>query len=210
MTQPSEEAIRKACEEAGVQWSPDLRKFWFTAESKLVLALARRIEAEREAGWQTMDTAPTDGTWVQTWGPHGYGIAKWAGEAFPYDPWDGAEYWQPIPAAPPKSRTMREKLEAAWDTIARERGLSWASSNASRFTRLLDAEAWLDAAMMLVPEGAGLKLDRYWIASVDGAVWSAHIFTGGIPSNPARVYEWHDAPSPAEALLAAIEKARTV
>jgi hypothetical protein len=46
MTQPSEEAIRKACEEAGVQWSPDWRKFWFTSESKLLEALARRIEAE--------------------------------------------------------------------------------------------------------------------------------------------------------------------
>ena len=102
MTQRTEAAIRKACEEVGVLYA-HFPYFACTDPAKMaILALARRIEVEREAGWQTMDTAPTDGTWVQTWGPHGYGIAKWAGEAFPCDPWDGAEYWQPIPAAPPK------------------------------------------------------------------------------------------------------------
>ncbi len=33
----------------------------------------------------------------------------------------------------------------------------------------------LDAAMTLVPSGSGMKLERYWIASADGPVWSASV-----------------------------------
>lgn len=36
-----------------------------------------------------------------------------------------------------------------------------------------------DAAMMLVPNGWGIRLDRYWIAQVEDPVWSASL-TGGL------------------------------
>lgn len=66
----------------------------------------------------------------------------------------------------------------------------------------------VDAAMTLVPEGAGLSIQRYWIAAVDGPVWSAGISTGGIPSNPRRVFESYDAANAALAITAAALRAR--
>ena len=68
--------------------------------------------------------------------------------------------------------------------------------------------ASLDAAMSLVPEGAGLNLSRYWIGSVDTPVWSAEICTGGVPENPRKVFDCYDAPTPALALCAAALRAR--
>lgn len=77
-----------------------------------------------------------------------------------------------------------------------------------RFGELIDADAYLDAAMTLVPEGAGLSVQRYWIAAVDGPVWSAGISTGGIPSNPRKVFECYDAATAALAVTAASLRAR--
>ena len=65
----------------------------------------------------------------------------------------------------------------------------------------------IDAAMQLVPEGVGLHFDRYWIASVEDAVWSAHITTGGVPENPRRVFEVFDCMSAALALCSAALRA---
>jgi hypothetical protein len=62
--------------------------------------------------------------------------------------------------------------------------------------------------MALVPDGAGLNINRYWIAAVDGPVWSAEIATGGIPSDPRRVFDCYDALSPALAVTAAALRAR--
>ena len=53
--QPSEEAIRKACEEAGLDYSRYDAGEYHTGTMDALLALARRIEAEREAvpvAWQ--------------------------------------------------------------------------------------------------------------------------------------------------------------
>ena len=51
MTQPTvtEADIRAACEEAGVEYVPDWRVWWLGTLQRLVLALARRIAAERGA-----------------------------------------------------------------------------------------------------------------------------------------------------------------
>ena len=69
----------------------------------------------------------------------------------------------------------RQVLEEAWDTIARANGLAWASANAGRFCRFLDAEAWTDAAMMLVPEGWLWEVQ--WIGhQTKGRVANAHIW----------------------------------
>lgn len=68
--------------------------------------------------------------------------------------------------------------------------------------------ASIDAAMTLVPEGAGLSIQRYWIAAVEGPVWSAGISTGGIPSNPRQVFESYDAANAALAITAASLRAR--
>ena len=67
--------------------------------------------------------------------------------------------------------------------------------------------ASLDAAMTLVPEGCGVKLDRYWIGRQEGPVWSAHLAFGGIPESPRRVHEAFDAETPPLALGAAVLRA---
>jgi hypothetical protein len=101
--------------------------------------------------------------------------------------------------------SIREKLEAAWreanptplDPKSPEREV-WFRTLV-HFTRLLDAEAWLEAAMMLYEPGQELMLS--WSRmSVDmgGNNWKASV-------DKHRA----SAPTPAEALLAAIEKART-
>jgi hypothetical protein len=107
--------------------------------------------------------------------------------------------------------SIREKLEAAFEAAFpfgthRQRGQTGAQSDRQRdkFRRLLDAEAWLDAAMMLVPEG--------WI--VDRLQQSAHShawcvrLTQANGGNVAIASVQGFASTPAEALLAAIEKAR--
>lgn len=65
--------------------------------------------------------------------------------------------------------------------------------------------ASLDAAMTLAPEGAGLKLDRYWLR--EGEAWSASLHTGGIPTDPARAFVSEDAHSAALALTSACLRA---
>lgn len=66
--------------------------------------------------------------------------------------------------------------------------------------------ASLDAALSLVPEGAGFNLDRYWIR--DGVRWRATVSTGGVPSDPRKVYEVWDAYSAATATAAVALTAR--
>lgn len=68
--------------------------------------------------------------------------------------------------------------------------------------------ASIDAALTLVPKGLGFKLDRYWIASVDHAVWSATIMRGGLPDRPYKTWEVWDAPTPAIAIVIASLRAR--
>lgn len=92
---------------------------------------------------------------------------------------------------------MREKLEEAWERAYPDCRIAWMRN---RFTRLLDAEAWLDAEMMLVPEGWASEVTRHADGRGEAMMW---------PETPART-AWGTAPTPAEALLAAIEKARTV
>lgn len=109
--------------------------------------------------------------------------------------------------------SIREKLEAAFEAAFPYPGpdhylgetIDWAwDRRKTHFTRLLDAEAWLDAAMMLVPEGwnvdMGFRPARalYWaeMARSEHDPLLAGKYSGR-------------APTPAEALLAAIEKART-
>jgi hypothetical protein len=70
-----------------------------------------------------------------------------------------------------------------------------------------DYTASLDAAMTLVPEGAGILLDRYWLR--EGEAWSAKVSTGGVPENRARQFYAQDAKSGSLALCAAALKART-
>jgi hypothetical protein len=46
MSHPTEQSIRKACEEAGVVYQPPERRGWTVVTERAILALARRIEAE--------------------------------------------------------------------------------------------------------------------------------------------------------------------
>lgn len=63
----------------------------------------------------------------------------------------------------------------------------------------------VDAALTLVPEGAGINLGKYWISR--GEAWSAIIHTDGVPDDPARAFEAEDAQTPALALCAAALRA---
>lgn len=69
----------------------------------------------------------------------------------------------------------------------------------------------VDVSMALLPEGQGCQLQRYWIASVDGPVWSAYVT---YPSKRPEVIvgsdhaEAWDCRNPARALLAAILRAK--
>ena len=111
---------------------------------------------------------------------------------------------------------MREKLEEAWLPLhpkpelpyeaTREQHHAWLEASTAywqkrdRWLALLNAEAWLDAAMMLYEPGHEFMLS--WSRmSVDmgGNNWKASV-------NRQRAA----GTTPAEALLAAIEKARTV
>ena len=47
--------------------------------------------------WQPIETAPTDGTWVQLWGPDGY---RGCGCCWRNIDFEDATHWQPIPAGP--------------------------------------------------------------------------------------------------------------
>jgi hypothetical protein len=64
----------------------------------------------------------------------------------------------------------------------------------------------MDDAMTLMPKGAGIRLERYWLR--DREAWTAVASTGGIPSNPARQFVAEDAYTPALALCIAALKAR--
>jgi len=64
----------------------------------------------------------------------------------------------------------------------------------------------LDAAMTLVPEGAGFNLDRYWIR--EGVRWKVEIATGGIPEQPRQVFDCWDAYTAPLATVAAALRAR--
>jgi hypothetical protein len=104
---------------------------------------------------------------------------------------------------------MREKLEALWQAVYPSAKFfdQW-----QRFDELLDAEAWLDAAMMLVPEGWLWSIKQLWD---EPPVQASYVFINTyVPSGQGGLIHTGEfnalAPTPAEALLAAIEKARTV
>lgn len=101
----------------------------------------------------------------------------------------------------------RQALEEAWDTIARANGLAWASANAGRFCRFLDAEAWTDAAMMLIGPDRWLEFKgprKYLnIPTPVPAAWSAHIAKW---NHDGDVTGWGE--TLAEAIAAACLKAR--
>jgi len=104
----------------------------------------------------------------------------------------------------------RAMLEEAWEHCAQtdkpfrrfacaiidERG----TTNAGKFARLLDAEAYLDAAVMLVPEGWGMAL----AVDPNGKTLCGLQRKNGAGYASASA----TAPTPALALLAAITKAK--
>jgi hypothetical protein len=99
---------------------------------------------------------------------------------------------------------MRERLEAAWNVAHNNEKAPWhVMVNAPgiiRFLRLLDAEAWLDAAVMLLPANtlwAVVDMEDGPIARVCWPVANGGYLGGYIEAT---------APTPAEALLAAIER----
>lgn len=91
--------------------------------------------------------------------------------------------------------SIREKLAAAYDAYIPLRD----DGHTQRFIRLLDAEAWLDAAMMLSGDWE-LCLQRWPLGGWSVSIW--------IDEQTEYVGD-EVLPTPAEALLAAIEKART-
>jgi len=103
---------------------------------------------------------------------------------------------------------MREKLEAAWNDAHNHEKAPWETlayaEGVTRFTHLLDAEAWLDAAMML------LDGETFWCVGHDGEGPDPSQFKATIGKAVEDWIDWYHAvaPTPAAALLSAIEKAR--
>jgi hypothetical protein len=97
---------------------------------------------------------------------------------------------------------QRDVLGDAWDCIARTNGHDWASANAGKFCRLIDAEAYVDAALMLVPEGCfvGFLMD----GEKDG--WIACCQPAGPDLEPPTL-RWSNAATPALAIAVAALKA---
>lgn len=104
----------------------------------------------------------------------------------------------------------RTTLEEAWDAIARSNGLTWATSNAGRFMRLLDAEAWTSAAEMLVLPG----WDSISIRRTDDGFW--HVQLAGndahlMAEDPDEFYvEVEDFAEQWDAIRAACIKAKAI
>jgi hypothetical protein len=88
------------------------------------------------------------------------------------------------------------------------RKLLWEALSLSHLQRRGEFTASLDAAMALLPEGAGFNLDRYWIR--EGVRWKAEIATGGVPENPRQVFDCWDAHTAPLAVCAAALRARSV
>jgi len=111
-----------------------------------------------------------------------------------------------------QDKNVREVLEGAWDVIARSNGLAWATANAGRFMRLLDAEAWTSAAEMLIPtDGSMALLDiEYSYEPSQPGVWSACTIRWYPPHKSGN--NWHaqieSGPIPAIALATAALKAK--
>jgi len=104
----------------------------------------------------------------------------------------------------------RAMLDEAWEAIHRG-GYppEWLAfiNRRNHFTRLLDAEAYLDAAVMLVPEGweYAIGTGRAQHMTENGRkpwAWVARSENFELPQS------FHMAPTPALALLAAIMKAK--
>lgn len=99
-------------------------------------------------------------------------------------------------AVHPHGEMLRCLNFEGWEKhIERNPGISWVPFYTSS----------LDAAMTLVPEGAGFNLDRYWIR--EGERWKVEIATGGIPEQPRKVFDCWDAYGPAQATTAATLRA---
>ena len=73
---------------------------------------------------------------------------------------------------------QRHMLELAWQELHNEfpSTVEWANQPAFRFARMLNAEAYLSAAKMLVPEGSG------FVVMGNGAKVGRHM---GVASTPA-------------------------
>jgi hypothetical protein len=105
----------------------------------------------------------------------------------------------------PDAENVREVLEAAWNTIHGDQKAPWErlafGVGRSRFRRFLDAEAYTDAALMLVPnDGSVNMLDlefsyepsepevwsactiRWYPPHKSGGDWHARIESGPIPA----------------------------
>lgn len=52
---------------------------------------------------------------------------------------------------------------------------AWRGIYDNRYWFAPEYTASIDAALTLVPEGQGMKLDKYWIASVDRPIWHAAV-----------------------------------
>jgi len=96
---------------------------------------------------------------------------------------------------------IRDSFEAAWEAIYGKDPLWWDPALRFRFNRMLDAEAYLDAAVMLVPEGWEWCVDNW-----DGPPPTRWCAWGQFPNKGPG--DDHYAETPALALLAAIVKAK--
>lgn len=106
-------------------------------------------------------------------------------------------------------REVREVLEAAWNELHDHQKAPWqklaVGDGMERFRRFLDAEAYTDAALMLVPEGG------WWVQHIGHCLrgWRCRIETNGPPSVSIGAGFLPDEPLPHPALAIAQASIKT-
>ena len=75
---------------------------------------ARGDPVARVVEWQPIETAPTDGTWVQLWGPDGY---RGCGRCWRNIDFEDATHWQPIPTGPERGGRSMSNLQRGWSAM---------------------------------------------------------------------------------------------
>lgn len=95
-----------------------------------------------------------------------------------------------------------EKMRWPDQELDREIAKAFDWSGVSGIIPALTAADFEAVALVLVPNGAGVTVNRYY-HGVHGEVWSCLIVTGGVPSNPYQEFVSEDACSAAMAICAA-------
>lgn len=111
------------------------------------------------------------------------------------------------------SKNVRSVLVSAWNAIYPIESMAWDgpinSDNRDRFKQLLLAEAYTEAALMLVPDGWGFTVADYWCEGEEkppyfaDCIDKARLIAGDFDTPVYKAWADHPALALAQAALAA-------